>query len=49
MLGSLHQRLLMIIACPLGLMLNILFLMFIPKMVSQKPPLNDYKWLLEHW
>ncbi|XP_062025904.1 uncharacterized protein LOC133742246 [Rosa rugosa] len=48
-LESLHQKLLMIIACPLGSRLNTLSLMYTPKMVSQKLPLKDFKWLLEHW
>ena len=38
---SLHRHLSMIIACPLGLILNIWFPMFTPKMVSQKRLLVD--------
>ncbi|KAK9910277.1 hypothetical protein M0R45_034245 [Rubus argutus] len=49
MLASLHRKLSMTTACLLGLMLSIQFPMCIPRMVSQRLPLNEFKWSPGHW
>ncbi|KAK9930894.1 hypothetical protein M0R45_018198 [Rubus argutus] len=47
--GEFTSKLSMTTACLLGLMLSIQFPMCIPRMVSQRLPLNEFKWSPGHW
>ena len=49
MLENSHLKLLMTIACQLGLKLNIQYPMFTPRTAWQRHSLSDFKWLLDRW